>query len=189
MDEMNNNNGIEMPSTPTNITEPVTPAESVPQQPVAQPAPVVNDFANNDDPKQQGGAYYSYQPNMAEQGAFTPANDEAAKNQELAKTTAKSAMIFGIIAAVAAQLCACFPVSIVLGIIAIVKATKAKKLAGRMPGMGIPGLICGIYGIVLGAFWVLYFTIFGFAFIIAFMNGTFDGDVTLGLQSIFGLMR
>ena len=176
MDEMNNNNGVETPAAPINNTAP----ESA-------PAPQANDFAYNDDPNQSNGTYYSYQPNM--QGGSASVNEEPSQDDSLAKSTAKSSMIFGIIAAASVQLCLCFPVSIILGIIAMVKAFKAKKMAGRMPGMAIPGLICGIYGIALGAFLILYFAIFGLAFLFAFLEGNYEGDIVLGLQNLLSSMR
>ena len=102
------------------------------------------------------------------------------------KAKAKKAMIMGIIAAASVTSCFCFPVGIILGIIALVNVSRAKKLSitGRMPGMAIPGLICSIYGLAMSLFWLIYFGIFALIFILEGVSGGFGEEVYLALSRL-----
>lgn len=66
-----------------------------------------------------------------------------------------ASMVCGILSVV---LCWCYGiVSLILGIVAIVLASKAKKDAGGIfNGMAKAGFICGIIGTILGALFVIY---------------------------------
>ncbi|MCH5280494.1 MAG: hypothetical protein J1E61_03425 [Lachnospiraceae bacterium] len=70
-------------------------------------------------------------------------------------TKAVVSLILGILSILT---CCCYGVvSIVLGIIAIVLAVLAKKdNMGKMPGMAIGGLICGIIGLVMGVLFIVF---------------------------------
>lgn len=150
--------------------------------------PDMNSFAYNDNPNQtQNGTYYNYQPGMNGAGGVYQ-EPLAPLDNSAAQAKAKRSMIMGIIAAASVTSCFCFPVGIILGIIALVNASKAKKLSvtGNMPGMAIPGLICGICGLAMSALWLVYFGIFALAFIIAGAQGSLPSEeVYLGLSQLF----
>ena len=56
----------------------------------------------------------------------------------------------------------------------------------NLPGMVIPGLICGICGLAMSAFWLVYFGIFALAFIVAGVEGSLPSEeVYLGLSQLF----
>ena len=183
MDEMNNKNELDWyptantsESTQSNETESVSVASAA-----SEFSNDAGSFANNDDPN-GNNTYYSYQPNDN-----NVQNPSVAPDNSAAVAKAKKSMIMGIIAAASVTSCFCFPVGIILGIIAIVNATRAKKLSvtGRMPGMAIPGLICGIYALAMSAFWLIYFGIFALVIIVGGIDGDFAGEVYLGLSKLF----
>lgn len=67
-----------------------------------------------------------------------------------------TAMVLGIIGCVLSFISIFFAgwlsfIGLVLGILAVVFAVKAKKSSGQLNGMGIAGLVTGIIAIVLGA--------------------------------------
>lgn len=66
---------------------------------------------------------------------------------------ARAARICGILAVLSALTCVGFPVAIGLGIVALVKQGKAKRLAAQDPGSYLPvsqtGLVTGIVGLAL----------------------------------------
>jgi hypothetical protein len=66
---------------------------------------------------------------------------------------ARTSRICGILAIVFALTCVGFPLAIVLGIVALVKQGKAKRLAAQFPETYLPvsqtGLVTGIVGLVL----------------------------------------
>lgn len=72
---------------------------------------------------------------------------------------AKAARICGILAVVFAVTCICFPLGIVLGIVALVKHSRAQKSARANPENyaqpGQTGLITGILGLVLALLFAL----------------------------------
>jgi type II secretory pathway pseudopilin PulG len=72
---------------------------------------------------------------------------------------AKAARICGILAIVFAVTCICFPVGVVLGIVALVKHSGAKKCAQEQPESyaqpSQSGLITGIVGLVLALLFAL----------------------------------
>ena len=163
MDEMNNKNELDW--YPTSNTSEQTDKVTTPVEPAA---PGIendpNSFAYNDNPN-GNNTYYNYQPNVngvsgGDEQPMAPLDNSAAQQK------AKKSMIMGIIAAGLITTCACFPASIILGIIAIINALNAKKLSvtGGMPGMAIPGLICGIYGIAMGALMMIIFGIYAIYF-------------------------
>ena len=72
-------------------------------------------------------------------------------------TTGKdtASMILGIL-----SICLCWLFGVpglVLGILAIVLASQAKKIIGRYSGMAVAGLVTGICGVVFSAFYTLFF--------------------------------
>ncbi len=84
---------------------------------------------------------------------YTPGWDDEEKQKSKDKIIdkmAKESLILGAIAIGIGRMCACFPVSITLGIIAIVKACKVQKKVGKYQGMALGGLICGIAGVLSG---------------------------------------
>ena len=193
MDEMNNNN--QMNNTNEMNWFPTENKPQAPEQPAEQPifsaTPIVdntaapaqpnNSFAYNDNPNQsQNGTYYNYTPGFnGGMGGFS--EPLAPLDNSAAQAKAKRSMILGIIAAGLISTCACFPVSIILGIIAIVNASKAKKLSitGNMPGMAIPGLICGIYGLVMSALVIFYFAFMIFLLIVGEADSSTEAYLSL----------
>ena len=148
MDEMNRNNNEVINNT------------------AAPDAQNTQGFANNDDPMQN--TYYGYGPNTTANNVNMQGAQAPMVNEDPSRAKAKNSLIFGIIAAASAYVCGCFPISIIFGIIAIVWAVKAKKLSmnKKMPGMGVGGLICGIVGVILGAFMLFVISIIVLAIIL-----------------------
>ena len=76
---------------------------------------------------------------------------------------AMASMILGIVGLVFG----CSPVGLILGIIALVKAGKAKRLAQENPnlyqtdggGMRVAGFVCGLIALILGALGTIYLAI------------------------------
>lgn len=79
------------------------------------------------------------------------------------------ALVSLILGIVSLLTCCCYGVpSIILGIASIVLAIMAKKdNMGKMPGMAIGGMICGIIGILLGLAYL-------FLLILGIMGGALD---------------
>lgn len=143
MEEMNNNFEQQQPNTEQPKCE-----QRYNDQPYN-----AQGFAQYDDPT-KNGTYYNYQPFTA-QPPYGYAQPQM--NNEASASKGRLSMILGIISAAIAFMCSCFPVSIGLGIAAIILAVKSKKLSSdnKMNGMAIAGLACGIAGIVLGVFYLL----------------------------------
>ena len=75
-----------------------------------------------------------------------------------------AAMVLGIVGCVLSFISIFFAgwlsfIGLVLGILAVVFAVKAKKDSGSLSGMGIAGLITGIIAIVLGAICAILYII------------------------------
>ena len=139
--------------------------QAQPEQPKNEQTNSSQGFAQYDDPAQNGNNSYNYQPFTAQQqnGYAQPQ-----LNNDASASKAKVSMILGIISAAVAFMCSCFPVSIGLGIAAIILAVKSKKLSAdnKLNGMATAGLICGIVGLALG---VLYILIYGFLVVLMVM--------------------
>ena len=182
MDEMNNKNELDW--YPTANPAPQEEAKPEVAEAPAQTSEDPSSFAYNDDPN-KGNTYYNYQPGV--DGVYGGYSEPVAPlDNSAAQEKAKKAMIMGIIAAGIVTTCACFPVGIILGIIALVNVSRAKKLSitGRMPGLAIPGLVCGIYGLAMSLFWIFYFGIFALVFILEGISGGFGEEVYLALSRL-----
>ena len=183
MDEMNNKNELNWQQT-TNTAEAPVNAEA-PSVPSAEaPKADANSFANNDNPN-GNNTYYNYQPGVNGVGG-AQAQTSAPLDNVAAIEKAKKSMTFGIISAALLMVCGCFPASIILGVIAIINAIRAKKISvtGTMPGMAIAGLACGIYGLALGVLSVLLVAFYVVLVIILGVAEGFSTEVYLGLCSL-----
>lgn len=105
------------------------------------------------------GTYqYTYTPQMQE-----PVN-------KAGNGAAITSMILGIISIVC---CCCCGMGVLFGVSAIIFAIVSGKKKGRIQGMAIAGLVCGIIGLVMG-FCGDIFWIFGGG-LEAFMEGFAEG--------------
>ena len=153
--------------------QPFDPNQNPNQQPYAQNynQPYTQGY---DQPYQQGyDQTYQQgygQPGYGQPGYGQPMMDNniyAQPGEGNGDTKAIISLVLGIISIL---VCCCYGVvSVILGIAAIVLAVLAKKdNMGKMPGMALGGLICGIIGLLLGLT-VLVFWIIGIA------GGALDG--------------
>ena len=186
MDEMNNKNGLDWQQT-TNTAEAPVNAEAPSGPAVEAPQADPNSFAYNDNPN-GNNTYYNYQPNVNPMGG-AQGQTSAPLDNAAALEKAKKSMIFGIISAALLMVCGCFPASVILGVIAIINATRAKKLSvtGTMPGMAIAGLACGIYGLAMGALSMIFVAIYVILVVLGIATFTmeaFSNEVYLALCSL-----
>ena len=186
MDEMNNKNELNWQQTTSTAEAPVN-AEATSAPSAEAPKADANSFANNDNPN-GNNTYYNYQPGVNGVGG-AQAQTSAPLDNAAALEKAKKSMIFGIISAALLMVCGCFPASVILGVIAIINATKAKKLSvtGTMPGMAIAGLACGIYGLAMGALSMIVVAIYVVLVVLGFATFTmeaFSNEVYLALCSL-----
>jgi len=100
---------------------------------------------NNFNQNNQQNSGWSYQNDQFYK-PVTPIDNNAIE----ANKHASSSQTLGIVALIVSLVC-CPLVGIILGIIAISKASKAKNLIGEEPSEARTGRICGIIAIVLGA--------------------------------------
>ena len=110
-----------------------------------------------DQPYQQGYDQ-TYQQGYGQPGYGQPMMDNniyAQPGEGNGNTKAIISLVLGIISIL---VCCCYGVvSIILGIAAIVLAVLAKKdNMGKMPGMALGGLICGIIGLLLGLTFLVF---------------------------------
>lgn len=100
---------------------------------------------NNFNQNNQQNSGWSYQNDQFYK-PVTPIDNNAIE----ASKHASSSQTLGIVALIVSLVC-CPLVGIILGIIAISKASKAKNLIGEEPSEARTGRVCGIVAIVLGA--------------------------------------
>ena len=188
MDEMNNKNQLDWYATSNAPQQ--TENESTPIASASAASEIKNNsnsFAYNDDPN-RNNSFYSYQPNINGTQTVYVGSTMSAADNSAAQAIAKKSMIMGIIAVVTASTVIGIPAAIILGIMAIFKAVKAKKtsITGSMPGMAIPGLICGIYGLATCALMILYLGIYILVLLIelGIIAGSGGGEVYLALSSL-----
>lgn len=88
--------------------------------------------------------------NMMNNGYEAPAYEQPAYAEPAKPSKTKSilALVFGILSVIIS--CCCTYLGIALGVAAIIMAVLSKKdNGGKMSGMSIAGMICGIFSIVL----------------------------------------
>lgn len=112
-----------------------------------------NNYYNNTG---NNGQYSAQAPINNYQYAYKPSMQEPLKQG--GNGAAVTSMIFGILSIV---FCCCCGMGFLCGVVAVVFAIISGKKKGRIQGMAIAGLVCGIIGGVLGFGCDLCFWIFG----------------------------
>lgn len=115
-----------------------------------------NDYNNYYNNMSDNGQYNAQAPTNNYQSVYKPSMQE--KTNKSGNGAAITSMIFGIISIV---LCCCCGMGFLFGVVAIVFAIISGKKKGKIQGMAIAGLVCGIIGGVLGFGCDLCFWIFG----------------------------
>lgn len=128
------------------------------------------------------GANYIYTPGWSD--------EEKQKNKEkIIEKMAKESLILGVIAIGIGRMCSCFPVSITLGIIAIVKAYKVQKKVGKYQGMALGGLICGIGGVLSGVVAVYDFLVLVAEIVSYIASGEVTAEEVFTVESAINMFR